>query len=220
MGSCDEIGSRIKILRIKLGMTQDELAKLLLVSRGLVNQWERGGRDLKAGTIVALAKALHTSCDFLLTGIDTPNIDVCELTSLTQDSIDALTAYVDGKKAATDRDQNIIFSANLYMINAVVQDKELISELTYAVSDVIRSKVFKEGFEHIRSHGKDEKQNVRAGQFSAGLAIAKFFEIIVNDPKYLALFRDAYSEELNMFSDVYVENDFDLEENQANDDGM
>ncbi len=90
MGDCHEIGSRIRELREKRGMTQSELATKLLTSRETVNMWERGSRDIKTGMIIALADALQTSCDYLLRGIETNNIDICEDLGLSNEAINHL----------------------------------------------------------------------------------------------------------------------------------
>ena len=74
--SCEEIGSRIKDLREKAGLTQADLAKEMHVSREAVNQWERGARDLKSGTIIELAEFFHVSCDYILTGTEAHNTDL------------------------------------------------------------------------------------------------------------------------------------------------
>lgn len=71
-----DIGKRIKEQRKKNKLTQEELAAQLLVSRETVNYWEVGSRDIKTGNLIALAKALNTTSDYLL-GIDkgtTPEI--------------------------------------------------------------------------------------------------------------------------------------------------
>lgn len=61
-----DIGKRIKEQRKKNNLTQEELGAQLLVSREKVNYWETGSRDIKTGDLVALAKALNTTSDYLL----------------------------------------------------------------------------------------------------------------------------------------------------------
>lgn len=78
MGGSNEIGMRIKELREKHGMTQTELAEKLFTSRETVNMWERGARDIKTGTMIALAEELHTTCDYILRGIESHNVHVSE----------------------------------------------------------------------------------------------------------------------------------------------
>lgn len=57
-----KIGERIRQMRIGLGLSQDELAKLVgYKSRSSINKIEIGERDITQSTIVAFAKALHTT---------------------------------------------------------------------------------------------------------------------------------------------------------------
>lgn len=56
------IGERIKELRISLGMTQDELAKLTgYKSRSSIQKIESGERDITQSAIVAFARALKST---------------------------------------------------------------------------------------------------------------------------------------------------------------
>ena len=66
----ENVGSRIRELRKNCNMTQDDLAMLLGVSRVQVNQWETGAREISAARIVKIAEQFHTTCDYLLRGID------------------------------------------------------------------------------------------------------------------------------------------------------
>lgn len=58
---------RIRALRKKAGLSQDELAQKVGVSRVTVNAWEniRAG-DIKSGHLKRLADVLGCSMDFLL----------------------------------------------------------------------------------------------------------------------------------------------------------
>lgn len=63
----DELYKRIRILREKSGMTQDELAKKVgYKSRSTINKIELGINDISQSKIVALAKALGTTPGYLL----------------------------------------------------------------------------------------------------------------------------------------------------------
>ncbi len=87
MGECNEIGARIKYLRQKRHMTQSELANKLFTSRETVNMWERGVRDIKTGSLIALAEVLNTTCDYLLRGIETGNINASKDLGLSNQTI-------------------------------------------------------------------------------------------------------------------------------------
>lgn len=57
---------RLKELRLKRGLTQDELAKLLSVNRTTVTLWETGVNHPRASMLVRLAKILRCTVDDLL----------------------------------------------------------------------------------------------------------------------------------------------------------
>ena len=61
-----EIGQRIGICRSRMGESQQQLADALDVTREIIQHWERGSRQIKAGHIVLLAKHFGTSPDYLL----------------------------------------------------------------------------------------------------------------------------------------------------------
>lgn len=62
------IGIRIAARRLQLGMTQSELARRLCVSASAVGMYEQGRREPSLDVLVALAKELRVSADYLLTG--------------------------------------------------------------------------------------------------------------------------------------------------------
>ena len=62
------IGMRIKECRMKLGMTQQDLADALYIPKTTVSSYERDVVDMKMGTIKELAKALHTTAGYLIDG--------------------------------------------------------------------------------------------------------------------------------------------------------
>ena len=68
-----EIGQRIKRLRISKGLTIKELAQNAHMSAGYLSEVERGGSALSAEKLAALAGCLGSTVDYLLTGISTPS---------------------------------------------------------------------------------------------------------------------------------------------------
>jgi class 3 adenylate cyclase len=62
----EEIGSRIRERREKLGLKQSDLANALQVSAQAVSKWERGENAPDISAIVPLAKLLGVSTDWLL----------------------------------------------------------------------------------------------------------------------------------------------------------
>ena len=62
------IGHRVKELRINRGMTQEELADNLGITRSAWKAKENGESDFKAGLIVELSHIFNVSTDCILTG--------------------------------------------------------------------------------------------------------------------------------------------------------
>ena len=69
MTTAQRFGANLAHLRRASGLTQEQLASLCELHRTEVSLLERGGRELRLGTIVKLAGALSTDIDTLLEGI-------------------------------------------------------------------------------------------------------------------------------------------------------
>ncbi len=70
-----EVGERIRYLRNKLGITQDELAqKVGYKSRSSINKIEMGIRDITQSAIVAFSKALNVTPAYLM-GWEDENVE-------------------------------------------------------------------------------------------------------------------------------------------------
>ena len=86
------IGPRIAALRRERGMSQADLAAKIQVSPSALGMYEQGRREPSADTMVALARALDVSTDFLLTGrVATPA------------EADALSALILSRVTTADR---------------------------------------------------------------------------------------------------------------------
>ena len=68
-----KIGKKVKLARIKLGLTQDELAERLSLSTRYISQIERGISFGTASTIINICKTLGISADYLFEDIINPN---------------------------------------------------------------------------------------------------------------------------------------------------
>ena len=60
------VGQNVAKFRSQRGMTQAELAEAIGVSVAFVSRVERGQKMMKVATLQAMARALHVSCDALL----------------------------------------------------------------------------------------------------------------------------------------------------------
>ena len=64
------IGKKLKILRTKFNLTQEDLAKLLNVKRETIHKYENDIiKNIKYETVVKLAKIFNTTTEYLL-GLD------------------------------------------------------------------------------------------------------------------------------------------------------
>ena len=62
------LGARIAALRRQAGMNQAELAKRLKISPSAVGMYEQGRREPSAEMLLAMARTLRVSVDYLLSG--------------------------------------------------------------------------------------------------------------------------------------------------------
>ena len=66
------MGARIAALRRHAGLSQAELAQRLQISASAMGMYEQGRREPSADTLVALARELRVSTDYLLGCTDDP----------------------------------------------------------------------------------------------------------------------------------------------------
>lgn len=64
------IGSRIQTARLKKGLTQEEVAEMVDTNQKHISRIEAGWRRSNLDTIVAIAKALQVSVDYLIADFD------------------------------------------------------------------------------------------------------------------------------------------------------
>lgn len=65
-----EFGDRLRQLRERQGLTQEDLARAVGTNTGTVSRWERGLGNPQAAQLVQLAETLGASVDYLLRGTD------------------------------------------------------------------------------------------------------------------------------------------------------
>lgn len=79
-----KIGEKIKARRIELGMTTEDLGKLIGVQRSAVTKYEKGKIELRASQIQTIANALGVSPVSLLDDIEDEDTDQARLEALHQ----------------------------------------------------------------------------------------------------------------------------------------
>lgn len=62
----EKVGAKLKTARLQNKMTQDELGKLIGVTKATISTYESGDREPSIKNLIAIAKVLHISLDELL----------------------------------------------------------------------------------------------------------------------------------------------------------
>lgn len=62
----ETLGQRIRAQRIRLGMTQEELAEALYVEKSIISYYENDKKEMRASGLAELAKVLQTTPNYLL----------------------------------------------------------------------------------------------------------------------------------------------------------
>ena len=70
MSTSEQIGSRIQAIRRERGLTQDDFAHRIGVSRSAVAQWETGRAGQVTGNLSRIADVLEVSVEYLMHGND------------------------------------------------------------------------------------------------------------------------------------------------------
>ena len=62
----ETLGQRIRAQRIRLGMTQEELAERLYVKKSTISYYETDKKEMRASCLAEIARGLYTTPDYLL----------------------------------------------------------------------------------------------------------------------------------------------------------
>lgn len=112
---------RLRDLRLKKGLTQDELGKILNVSGKTIGTWERDSRQPNIETINELANYFGVTTDYLLGRTPTPSFtakDERDIQKIVGDLIDGLSnenslAYLRNGGEEIDEDDAELIKAAL-----------------------------------------------------------------------------------------------------------
>ncbi len=165
-----EIGERIAKLRGN--MTQEELAKLLLISREKLSMWEQGRRSLKAEDVIDLCKHFGVSAHYLLFGVQHEYANISRDLGLSQSSIDALVRF---------KQDDYLYSPNgeAHCQGRCESLSKALSNLEFlhTVSTYLRIETGEPGF-HLSSC-YDEKEKVFKCWLSTDAYLASFSSLLV-----------------------------------------
>ena len=159
------MGERIRKKRKSMGYKQEELAKLLHIGRTTYNAIERGNRPLKDEEIVKIANILQTSCDYILTGTETANLDICEALNLSNQAVSTLKGWKGKPSVWKDGEGNTYYeqdvSINLAMLEKLITSREgnTLLQYLYLCISCDFSKIY------TYDQSKDEMEEIKMGAF-------------------------------------------------------
>ena len=79
------MGMRIRECRVKMGMTQEELAEVLYTKKCTISAYETGKIDIKVSFLKDIAKILNTTAGYLMDGDEMGfDADVMQLAMMLQ----------------------------------------------------------------------------------------------------------------------------------------
>lgn len=137
------IGERLKQLRIKNGLKQQELADMFGLSSGTISFYESEQRKPDIDFIVAIAKYFDVSTDYLLgltNAIDKENIDISKVTGLNDFSLTILEKSSKEKNnTAADIINTIVVMSSFKMLVNLINDKD--KDIKEVQEDIADSKI-------------------------------------------------------------------------------
>lgn len=83
-----DFGKRVKELRQRAGLTQQQLAERILVSKAAISNYELYERNPSPEILIKLARVFHVSTDYLL-GIE-EKLQVLDVSDLTDEDVEVL----------------------------------------------------------------------------------------------------------------------------------
>lgn len=137
------IGERLKQLRIKNGLKQQELANMFGLSSGTISFYESEQRKPDIDFIVAVAKYFDVSTDYLLgltNATDKENIDISKVTGLNDFSLTILEKSSKEKNnTAADIINTIVVMSSFKMLVNLINDKD--KDIKEVQEDIADSKI-------------------------------------------------------------------------------
>lgn len=92
------IGNRIRSLRNRRGLVQEELAKTIGISRQVLSNWERDYTPIDTEGITRLSKALDVSVGYIIHGVDDDVSNTQQIALALEDDEELLPFFIELSK--------------------------------------------------------------------------------------------------------------------------
>lgn len=90
----ETMGQRIKAQRIRMGLTQQELADILYIKKSTISRYENDKDGMQAARLGEVAQALNTTTDYLLGFEDGRDPVLLEVNSIWRNITDEATKQI------------------------------------------------------------------------------------------------------------------------------
>lgn len=216
MGLNQEIGCRLKKLREENGKTQKEISNVLNVTPAAYGKIEAGDRGLSSEYCIQLADYFGVTCDYILRGVSSENIDICSRTGLEQETISVLESNMQRMKKTNDRIQLYEESLKNYIVNQMIQSSVFLNELasitlSYCVSLNVNFKTVRSSASEDGVFGADQETHLRniialtalnamnGTRYSANEEFGKFYADVCSDPDLIGRYSFLSEEEMELY---------------------
>lgn len=147
------IGERIKKRRLELGMSQDELARIMgYKSRSSINKIETQGQELPIKRVHQLAEALHTTPEYIMGWEEKPKPKSSTKIQFSEESSVNFHRLIDSIADKIELDKSKIYEAILKAM-AELDERDQDKVLNYA-NTLKENKSYREYIESIQKHKK------------------------------------------------------------------
>lgn len=122
---------KLKELRERSGMTQEQLAELMRLSKSTISQYENQERAPSPHILVKIASVFHVSTDYLL-GVD--EIRRAELSGLTDEDIEIVERLIENMREKNRKIKNfdrqpegvsVFVVKKIILIKVIVKDEHM-----------------------------------------------------------------------------------------------
>lgn len=211
MGLNQEIGCRLKKLREENGKTQKEISNVLNVTPAAYGKIEAGDRGLSSEYCIQLADYFGVTCDYILRGVSSENIDICSRTGLEQETISVLENNMQRMKKTDDRLELFGESIKNYIVNQMIQSTVFLNELasitlSYYVSLNINFKTVRSSASEDGVYGADQGtialtalNALNGTRYSANEEFGKFYADVCSDPDLFGRYSLLSEEEMETY---------------------